>query len=383
MTRKTAKKKRPNIPDPVKLELWAKAGGRCQFKGCNKPVWHDGLTMSVLNQSNIAHIVSWTPTGPRGDAIRSMLLATEISNLMLTCQEHNKLIDTKIYVDKFPESLLVEFKKEHEERIALVTDINSTHKTEVLLFKANIGDNIVDIDYRQTHQAALPYYPTKQTPTCIDLTKLDSNASGYWESGFQQIELKVEKLLDRDLAEINFKHLSVFGLGPIPFLMQLGYCLGNTIPMRLYQKHRDTDDWKWKAKRPANFKYNKTTTDSKKPAKHVALVLSLSGKINRSEYKAYLKDNWKVIEISTNDPNPKFLKRENQLIQFSAMYRDTLSDIRSLHGDKVKVHIFPAVPAPIAIELGRALLPKSDPGILVYDKQKKLSDDFVFIQQLG
>ena len=30
------KKKRPNIPEHVKRELWIKSGGLCEFRGCNK-----------------------------------------------------------------------------------------------------------------------------------------------------------------------------------------------------------------------------------------------------------------------------------------------------------------------------------------------------------
>ena len=50
--------KRPSIPPTVKLELWTKAGGRCEFEGCNKPLWYDGLTFAKINGSNIAHIIS-------------------------------------------------------------------------------------------------------------------------------------------------------------------------------------------------------------------------------------------------------------------------------------------------------------------------------------
>ena len=76
------KKKRPAIPENVKRELWIKSGGRCEFRGCNKYLYKDGVTKQPRNLANIAHIVSWTPTGPRGNQ-NSEKLATDISNLML------------------------------------------------------------------------------------------------------------------------------------------------------------------------------------------------------------------------------------------------------------------------------------------------------------
>jgi len=39
----TKKKSKPeindrNVPQRTRLKLWVKAGGRCQFSGCNEPV---------------------------------------------------------------------------------------------------------------------------------------------------------------------------------------------------------------------------------------------------------------------------------------------------------------------------------------------------------
>ena len=379
---KPKKEKRPPIPDDVKLELWARAGGRCQFRGCNKPVWYDGITMSTLNHSNIAHIISWTPTGPRGCDIKSKKLGKDISNLMLTCPSHNKEIDSRKYVGIYSVEDLLQFKKEHEERIEIVTDINSNSKSELIVFKANIADRAVEIDYQQAKQAALPFYPEKMQPLTIDLTSIYSTTKNYWEIGLAQIEEKVERLLDRDSKQIQASHLSVFALGPIPFLIKLGASLGDTIPVRLYQKHRDTDDWCWKKLPKYACPMLVKNVPSKLKTKHVALVFSLSGKIHLNEYSTYIKDDWEVQEISVSKPETSFLKIESQLLEFRTLYRKLLTNIRSKYGSGVCVHIFPAVPAPIAVEIGRSLLPKSDPDIYVYDKQKSKADQFVLIAKL-
>ncbi|MCX6753994.1 MAG: hypothetical protein NTV03_02995 [Candidatus Nomurabacteria bacterium] len=55
------------IPQDVKLKLWVLSGGRCEFPGCNEYVWRDGLTLQEDNFSHMAHIVSDSPGGPRGD----------------------------------------------------------------------------------------------------------------------------------------------------------------------------------------------------------------------------------------------------------------------------------------------------------------------------
>ena len=43
-------------------------------------------------------------------------------------------------------------------------------------------------------------------------------------------------------------------------------------------------------------------------------------------------------------------------------------DIRATHGPDCTVHLFPALPNSLAVEVGRVLLPKADPAIRVYDR---------------
>lgn len=38
-----------HIPEKVKIRLWGKAAGRCQYEGCNKPLWLDSHTKAECN----------------------------------------------------------------------------------------------------------------------------------------------------------------------------------------------------------------------------------------------------------------------------------------------------------------------------------------------
>jgi hypothetical protein len=96
--------------------LWAMSGGRCEYEGCNKALYTDMLTKKTSNNAYVAHTVADESNGPRGDSQRSKQLSNKISNLMLLCDEHHRLID-KDDVVGHPESLLLEMKKKHENRI--------------------------------------------------------------------------------------------------------------------------------------------------------------------------------------------------------------------------------------------------------------------------
>ena len=102
------------VSEKNRLILWTRAGGNCQYSGCNKPLLGDIISgAEKLNTSYIAHIVAAAPDGPRGDPVRSHALADDINNLMLLCDVHHRLIDREEVVGH-PEARLLEMKTAHE-----------------------------------------------------------------------------------------------------------------------------------------------------------------------------------------------------------------------------------------------------------------------------
>lgn len=65
---------RPKFPVWLQNELWARAAGRCEFRGCNELLYLDQLTKKRSNVSAISHIVAYSPDGPRGHLLRSKQL---------------------------------------------------------------------------------------------------------------------------------------------------------------------------------------------------------------------------------------------------------------------------------------------------------------------
>ncbi|WP_241776685.1 hypothetical protein [Bacillus pseudomycoides] len=154
----------------VRYRLWGKAAGRCQYRGCNTPLWIDGLTKAEFNSAYLAHIIADKPDGPRGDVQLSPLLNKDISNIMLLCDVHHRLIDKKD-VEGHPVKLLKEMKKEHEDRIELITEMDMDRKTHVVLFGTNIGDHGSPLNKNSVY-AALKIekrYPAHAEPIALNL----------------------------------------------------------------------------------------------------------------------------------------------------------------------------------------------------------------------
>ena len=103
--------------------IWTRAGGLCSFPQCSKL-----LIVTPENQSDplavigeIAHIVSHSDEGPRGEELFRGLDRDGPENLLLLCTEHHSLIDQ--LRQSYPASRLYQFKEDHErwvrERLSL------------------------------------------------------------------------------------------------------------------------------------------------------------------------------------------------------------------------------------------------------------------------
>lgn len=364
---------RPKITVPIQVKLWVRAGGRCEFFGCNEYLLRDDLTLSEANYANIAHIVSWGPDGPRGDDPLPLTERNEIDNLMLVCTKHHKLIDCKEHAAEYPKEVLYQHKRCHEERIALVSQYQPEHRTTIVRMKSYIGDEVVGISMTHIREAIAPRYPTDLQGVEIDLTAVRGSQDGsYHRTMAHVISDSIAGLHAPGVDAGPVQHVSVFALGPIPLLVHLGHCLSNKIACDLYQRHRDTEDWQWKSDGDAvRYKLNVLRRHPK--ATKVALVLSLSGSITQRDLPRRIMCDFAVYEITLDgqEPSTAFLRRRENLEAFKSTYRALLRRIRNTHGPIKEIHLFPAVPAPVAVVCGRETLRKVDPSLLVYDFDKE------------
>lgn len=360
---------RKNIPETTKLQLLVKSAGRCEFKGCNTPVWYNGLTLSEGNFAEVAHIIGSSKDGPRGTAL-SEELQLEFSNLMLLCQRCHKEIDD--HPEKYPIELLRTWKKEHENRIEVQTSYpEDIHKSTILLFSVNIGDRIVPINAEAVRNAMFPKYPVDSKGIKIEEDSFDRlGTSAHWQIFAEnKIKRKVLRCLDEGIDDIKIKHLSIFGIGPMPLLMYLGNCIGDTVPTDIYQSHRNIENtsktWSWQ-ETSGELSYS-VSCEQNGNNDIVLLKLAISDIIGLDKYERLIATDCSIYQITVLEPSPHFLKSKRQLEIFSYEYRKLLNEIQAKHGKRCKIFVLPAVPVSVAIECGRVILPTKDPEIYACD----------------
>jgi hypothetical protein len=358
-----------DIPVRTKLILWGKTGGRCEYEGCNMPLWLDSLTKAEFNTAYIAHIIADQPNGPRGDAKLSNELKTDISNLMLMCDEHHRLID-KQDVDGHPVERLREMKRKHERRVETLTAITEDKQSHILLYGANIGCQNAPLSYGKASVAVIPErYPAETHAIELSLknSSFQDHEGQYWNIEKEHLRRQFESNVSPRLVSASIRHLSIFAIAPQPLLMEFGRLLSDIPAADVYQLHREPADWKWQ-KQAAGFDYRIVEPDSLDGVP--ALNLSLSATINNSRISRVLTEPHSIGTMTIESPNNDFLKSRLQLQMFRTEFRKLLDKIKAGYGESTIIHLFPAVPVSIAVEVGRVWMPKADLPIRVYEQNR-------------
>lgn len=358
------------VPAAALLRLYVQAGGWCEFNGCPHYLMEHHLTLAAGNYGQAAHIVAFHENGPRGRTHPRPKVINEVENLMLLCPGCHHMIDED--PAQYTVAVLREYKRHHEERIRHVTGLGPDYKTTIVQLKAKIGDHTVAIPAPLVTEAVAPRYPTDARGYVIDLTSIQGDDDAFMQTATQTIRANMSRVYAPGMDVEQTRHISLFALAPIPLLMFLGSQLSNKIPVDLYQRHRDSENWVWKTVgTPVQYQIHQHT----KGTAHlkVALILSLSGTIRLDSLPPEIDERFSIYEITLANcvPNPMFLRLKQDLDNFKAVYQTCLRIIGRNHGTVPAIHLFPAIPAPVAVQCGRELLPKVDPALYVYDNDKK------------
>lgn len=362
----------------TEVMLAARSAGRCEFRGCNEYLYEHSLTGETGNFAENAHIVAFRELGARGADNRPVDI-NSVENLMLLCRRDHKLIDDNPVRYARPE--LEQHKREHEARIKRVTGLGPSMQTTVLAFTAMVGAFKPVIGRAEISDALLPRYPADGAHI-LDLTSLGGEEPGaLYEVACRRIAQTAETLHATGGALEGTRHLSLFALAPIPMLMRLGHAIGNKVATDFFQCHRDKPQrWSWyEGEEPARFAVSVRQRGS--DPRKVALVMALSGSVVSSSLPRAIDDQYTVYEIglSGRAQTTTFLRQREDLENFRETYRSLLARLRGQHSALRELHVFPAVPAPVAVACGFDLLPKVDPTLVVYDNLMK---DGGFIERL-
>lgn len=355
---------RARIPVDVRRDLWVAAAGRCEFRGCCKPVGRDFLTKEKAFTGEHAHIIADSPGGARGVKGESERLAKEVSNLMLACYDCHARIDRDGKNSKFTTPQLQAMKREHEARIQRIYSATGVVESMPLLMTFPVGPHVTNIDVEQIHFAMLENSDYKLFPqgSHIHINRSDfdfqDDDPDFWPRAEKALIDHYTRRIQPALVERNGNaHLSIAGFAPIPMLMKLGALVGDKT--RANVMDLPIDGWLWdKSDNCPEPKFAYTVPDNL--PREVSVVVSISGKVVHPVGRD-------VVEFHAVVPNRGIIRKEAHLQQFRSSFNAFLQSLSSA-GARV-VHIHPATPLAASIEIGRMLLLKTFEEIHVWEWQ--------------
>ena len=362
---------RPKIPISTQRNLWIAAAGRCEFPGCDRVLWYDQIMLSEINYSNIAHIVAASPNGPRGDAVKSLELASDISNLMLMCPEHNHLID--VNEEEYTVEVLQEIKRVREHLIKRLFDDLCSQRTTVIKLSAAIGGSVPVLTDATIRSMLFPTNVAHDD----DIIVLNYNDRPHDGDVAGLSSLSAELLVDvkdrigrKERDGELYPPVSVFSIGRIPLLVSLGRALSATDDCTIYQLHRDTGSWRWAEESGQDLTSDEDIrlvlpSDRSGSAMPVVAV-SISGSVSQDDIMAILGKDVSLFTIVAGAPGMNFMQYESQLRRFRDIWSQLMGEIREISPKVQKLPIFSAVPVSVAVQMGIQHI-QADPCWSIYE----------------
>lgn len=359
----TRTQKRERIPVDVRRDLWVAAAGRCEFRGCCKPVGRDFLTKERASTGEHAHIIADSPGGARGEKGTSERLAKDVNNLMLACFDCHSRVDRHGKKNRFTATQLQAMKREHEARVQRIYSATGVVESVPLVMAFPIGSQLPNVDVDQIHFAILENSDYKVFPQGksihINRSNFDFNDSDpeFWLHAERVLSSYYTRHIEPIISEGNGNaHFTIAGFAPIPMLMKLGALIGDKT--RANTLDLPDDGWLWdKSDCPEpSFTYS---VPEKLP-REISLVVSISGKATHPIGR-------EVVEFQAVAPNRGIFRKEAHLVQFRRSFNALLQRVTSA-GARV-VHIYPATPLSASVEIGRMILPKTFEEIHVWEWQ--------------
>lgn len=360
------------IDNKIERLLWARAAGRCEFDDCNEIIYRSTVTQEPVNVAEMAHIYSFSEKGPRGwwDFWGKAEDLNSAENLILVCRKCHKLIDEDKEGLRYSAELLRQWKRRHEDRVEMVSGINPSKRSHVLLYGGKVGEEHSPLDPALAMTAMFPNWNPAES-RAIDLTlkcEHEDKSPEFWKTEEAHLRAKFEREVRPRIEEAKPNHFSVFARADQPLLILLGALLTDKVPTNVYQLHREPlPNWKWK-EHPDGFQFiiNRPAQRGSQPA----LVFSLSGKITHDRISKAVGNDVAIWEVTAPECSNRLIQSEAQLSMFRDQVCKLIAEINAAHPDAQHIAIFPAMGVSCAVELGRLRMPKADKPWVIYDQNK-------------
>lgn len=358
-------------PAPLaEREIWAKSAGRCNF--CAKYLFAEEFAYKPIAVGQVAHQVGATDgqKSPRGEGTLTANERSEPSNLMLLCQPHHQMIDGD--PDRFPVEWLQRTKHDFETRVREATNFASLEPSAAVVLTAPIRGNDVSITREQISEAlqfeSLRFAGEHYRDSTLEVRlQLPESREDSWNAGQMTIHHRLERLQSM-VDDVGAESVSLFALGPIPFLVDLGASVGNKYPVNVFEPHSvgSRTRWRWPvdAGEPNDFVIDVPSPDQSATELVVSVSLTAAVQLDRvpDPIAALPQASLRI----DGEPRVGAINSQETLRNFVRAWRTLLQRVEDAFPSATRVHLVAAIGCAAAIELGRWRMRDAHPEFVVY-----------------
>lgn len=138
-------------------------------------------------------------------------------------------------------------------------------------------------------------------------------SDAYWNAEETNLCEQVKEQILPRMRRGEAKHYSVFALAPQPLLIKFGTMINDLQNVRVYQKHREPNTWKWLDDGPV---WQIELIEPSRRNGIPALVIGLSATVQDERIIRVLGDEVGIWRITIPDPNNDSLRNEASLSLF-------------------------------------------------------------------
>lgn len=365
------------IPIDVRRALLIETAGRCAFPGCGMPLDRHLFTQEKTNLSEMGHIIGDSADGPRGNSKLSKKLAKDPENIIVLCASCHKLVDDN-KGENYSIDQLKLFKSRYANFVKRVYDAGKSTRTLPVYISGNFGNGNIAISEKEINKGILQnsnyhHYPDD---VCVinlqNLTETETDANQFNQAK-KTIKRKIASEISPKFEENKVEHLSLFGLASIPVLIYAGTAIGDRHDASTYMIYRSDGtpgfnrlSWPQNSA-PDTLDFTISIPDNinqvAQQANGVAIVVSItslirSEDVNQALLQKMTSDPIPVVTITSSRLGTAVIDTAGRLQDFKNAWLTTVMKLREQVGSELPLHIFAAVPSGVALEMGRALLPK-------------------------
>ena len=339
-------KSRKTLSKMEEIALWVASGAQCAI--CKKKLIFEDSRV-YINIADKAHIIAHSGDGPRGEfSLKNYSLSEEdldsIRNLVLLCKDHHHIVDTN--PKEWTAEKLFKIKHDHETQIRAKLDCKQAalaviHKTmddiPVAIDSANDADVLVlgKTEYRKVFE--------------------DFTPEG-WEAAKAEVETFYQGV--KEAIKLNeYSRVCVFPLSHIPLLVYLGFLIGDKIPVTTFQYSRDANHWVGCNPDGKSRLGELQVMSTARGKKQLIVSISVSAPVHQEDIKEVLGaslENYDELHIRVDNPKIDSVLYIEEVKQVQAAFKHRVEEMHWQNRYE-GIHLFVAVPAGLAVEIGRSI----------------------------